>query len=288
MKIAIIGGDLRIVKLAKILAKENTIITYGLENVAELKTAKNIILANSLEEALKQANIIIGPLPFSKDEINIVAPFTNNNIPINTLMQNMQTKILIAGAISNKIKQLAEDNHIKIIDLMDQEELTVLNTIATAEGAIQVAMENTQKIIHGSNVLVLGFGRVGKAVAQKFAGLSANVTCAVRKPKDFAWVEVYGYNSININNLANNLSEYDIIINTPPTLILTKERLKYVKKGCLIIDLASKPGGVDVNAVEELKINFKWALALPGKVAPVTAAEHINIVLTKILEELSA
>ena len=162
---------------------------------------------------------------------------------------------------------------------MQNESLAILNTIATAEGTVEVAIRRTQKTIHGSKVLILGFGRVAKIVAQKFAGLSADVTCAARKQEAFAWIEAYGYKSININELGENLKEYDIIINTPPTLILNRERLKQLKQDCLVIDLASKPGGVDREAVKELGINFEWALALPGKVAPVTAAEHIKRVV---------
>lgn len=64
---------------------------------------------------------------------------------------------------------------------MKREELAVLNTIATAEGAIEIAIANTNKILHGSNVLVLGFGRIGKVLARKLAGLSTKVTCAARK-----------------------------------------------------------------------------------------------------------
>lgn len=284
--IAVIGGDLRIVKLANILAKEKNIITFGLDKAEEVQDNKNIIFSNSLNEALENAQIIIGPMPFSKNGEVVNAQFTNNEIQVSDLIEGVKDKVLIAGAISQEIRKMLQENNIKFFDLMDQEELTVLNTIATAEGAVQVAMEKTQKIIHGSKVLILGFGRVGKATAQKFAGLSAKVTCAARNPKDFAWAEVYGYDCININNLGENLKNYDIIINTPPTLILTKERLMHVKKDCLIIDLASKPGGVDTKAISELELDFEWALALPGKVAPITAAKHIKNTIENILNKL--
>ena len=43
-KIAIIGGDLRIVKLATMLAKEeNEIYVYGLEKSDDIKNVANII-----------------------------------------------------------------------------------------------------------------------------------------------------------------------------------------------------------------------------------------------------
>ena len=159
---------------------------------------------------------------------------------------------------------------------MEKEEVAILNAISTAEGAIEVAISNTEKVLHGSNILILGFGRIGKVLAKKLEGLSAKVTCAARKNEDFAWIRAYGYNTENINDLGENLSKYDLIINTVPYLIINKERLEYIKKDCLLIDLASNPGGIDFKEAEAMNIKCIWALALPGKVAPVTTAEILK------------
>ena len=169
---------------------------------------------------------------------------------------------------------------------MKREELAVLNTIATAEGTIQVAIENTNKIIHGSEILILGFGRIGKVLARKLAGLSAKVTCAARKDEDLAWIQAYGHKATNINSLGENLKLYDIIINTVAHIILNEERLKYIKKDCLLIDLASNPGGIDKKAVKDNKLKFVWALSLPGKVAPITTAEFIKDTIYNIIKEI--
>ena len=148
---------------------------------------------------------------------------------------------------------------------MEKEELAILNAISTAEGTIELAIFNTDKIIHGSKCLILGFGRIGKVLAKKLDGLNVKVTCAARKNEDFAWIEANGYNMTNINNIGQNLSEYDIIINTVPHLILDKEKLEYIRKDCLLIDLASKPGGIDFIEAENKGLKTIWALALPRK-----------------------
>ena len=284
--LAIVGGDLRLVNLAKILAEGKTVITFGQELAKGVEEGQQIIKkAESLKDAVSQAKTIIGPIPFTKDGENVHSEFSKNKIPVREFIRHLNGKTLIAGAIPDNICNLAKQNNVKVIDLMKNESLTVLNTIATAEGAIEVAMRRTERIIQGSNVLILGFGRVGKVAARKFAALDANVTCAARKPEDFAWIEVCGYKCTNINELGENLKEYDIIINTPPTLILNRERLQYVKNDCLIIDLASKPGGVDFEAAKELRLKFEWALALPGKVAPITAAEHIRKIILELEQE---
>ena len=281
---ALIGGDLRIIELAKILANEgNTVHTYGLEKEPILQKVKNVIRCNTMQQAIKGAELIIGPIPFSSNGVDINAPYSEEKISIKELLSNLQGKLLIAGSIKKEIYNLAKDNN--LIDIMEREELTILNVIATAEGAIEVAMSNTNRILHGSNVLILGFGRIGKILAKKMEGLSCKITCSARKNKDFAWIKAYGYNFINTNNLGEELSKFDIIINTIPHLILDRERLKYVNKDSLLIDLASKPGGIDEEYAKEIGLKTIWALALPGKVAPVTSAEFIKDTIENIIKE---
>ena len=284
---AIIGGDLRTIKLAKILAKEgNMVYTYGLEKAEELKENKNIIFCEKLIEAVKKVQVVIGPIPFSSDGININMPFSEGKLSVREFMHNLNAKILIAGTIAPNVYELANDEYIEIIDIIKREELAVLNTISTAEGTIEIIIENTNKILHGSNVLILGFGRIGKVLARKLAGLSAKVTCAARKDEDLAWIKAYGHMATNINSIGENLSEYDVIINTVPHLILTEEKIKYIKDECLLVDLASNPGGIDKKAAKNKNLKLIWALALPGKVAPVTTAEFIKDTVYNILKEI--
>lgn len=284
---SIIGGDLRIIKLAKMLAQDgNTIYTYGLEKAGELKENQNIVLCDKLSQSVKNSEVIIGPVPFSSNGKGINTPFSDEKISIRELMHVINAKILIAGSISPEVYDMANDEYIEIIDIMKREELAVLNTISTAEGTIEIAISNTSKILHGSKVLILGFGRIGKVLARKMSGLSAIVTCAARKDEDLAWIKAYGHKATNINSLGENLSEYDLIINTVPHLILNEERLQYVKEETLLIDLASNPGGIDKKVAKDNNLKLIWALALPGKVAPVTTAEFIKDTIYNILKEI--
>lgn len=285
---AVIGGDLRMIKLAQMLAKDgNTIYTYGLEKAEELKGKPNIIFTEKLSKAIPEnVEIVIGPIPFTSNGRTINAPFSDKEISVRELIHYLNAKILIAGSLTPEIYEMIDDEYIEMIDIMKREELAVLNTIATAEGAIEIAISNTNKIIHGSKVLILGFGRIGKVLARKLAGLSAKVTCAARKDEDLAWIRAYGHMETNINFLGKNLSEYDIIMNTVPHQILTEERIKYVKEDCLLIDLASNPGGIDKRSAKNRNLKLVWALALPGKVAPVTTGEFIKDTIYNILKEI--
>lgn len=286
--LAIIGGDLRLIKLAEMISHDGgKVYTYGLENAEELKDKDNIIQCDSLSSAIQNSDTIIGPIPFSSNGEDINTPFSNEKISIKELMHNANGRKLIAGAISPKVyeMQLDEDEECsEIIDIMNQEELAILNTISTAEGTIELMIANTNRVIHGSEVLILGFGRVSKTLADKLQGLSASVTCAARKQEQLAWIRTYGYKATNINNLKSELTNYDFIINTVPEMMIDKKKLTYVREDALLIDLASAPGGIDMEAAKKKGIKAIWALALPGKVAPITTAEIIKDSIYNVLK----
>lgn len=287
-KFLIIGGDLRNVKLATILANNyNNVSTYALEKSEEILENKHIISENNLSNAINKADIIIGPIPFSSNGKNLNTPFSEEKIEIEEISNKNKKKIFIAGSINDDITKKLEDNYMKVIDVMKREELAILNTIATAEGTITVAIENTDKILQGSKVLVLGFGRVAKIVATKFSKLSADVTCCARKISDLAWIKAYGYNSLNINDMIYDLKDFDIIINTVPQMIINEKELKHMKSSVLLIDLASRPGGIDGKKAINMGLKYVWALALPGKIAPISSAEFIKETIYNIVDEMS-
>ena len=116
------------------------VYTYGLEKAEELKENKNIIFCEKLIEAVKKVQVVIGPIPFSSDGININMPFSEGKLSVREFMHNLNAKILIAGTIAPNVYELANDEYIEIVDIMKREELAVLNTIATAEGAIEIAI----------------------------------------------------------------------------------------------------------------------------------------------------
>jgi dipicolinate synthase subunit A len=88
--------------------------------------------------------------------------------------------------------------------------------------------------------------------------------------------------------LESSLTQYDIVYNTIPSLILDSYRLNLVRRDCLIIDLASRPGGVDFQYCNDKNIKVVWALSLPGKTSPVSAGNYIGIAIENILQDLNA
>lgn len=279
MNIGIIGGDSRTVQLIKLLEKdENKIILYGLENCEQLKNYSHV---NSVEDVFSNSDTIITSIPLSKDGKLVNTVFTDRKILVQDIFEKSKNKKIITGNITDEIQKNIKNKN-EIIDILKKEELTVLNSIPTAEGAIQIAMEKSLKTIHNSKCLVLGFGRIGKILSKMLLGIGAKVYCEARKESDIAWIQAYGYNAIYLEKLNEKLNEFDFIFNTIPCLILDKNNLNLIKKDCLLIDLASKPGGIDFEEADRLHLQTVWALALPGKVAPETAAKYIYEIIKKL------
>lgn len=223
------------------------------------------------------ADYIIAPIPFSRDNVNITGEIINCDDFINSI----KGKILFTGAISNTIKEKL--NNIKYYDLMDLDEVAVMNAIPTAEGAIYEAIKNSNITLNNSNVLVMGYGRIGKILCEMLKGMNTMVYCEARAKKDIAFIEAMGYNSIYIDDLNSYLPKMDYIFNTIPVTLLNDTNLKYINKECTIIDLASAPGGIDFELAKEMGLNVVWALALPSKVAPKSAAKYLKDAIDEII-----
>lgn len=149
-------------------AKSNEIERKTQAKCKEL--ARETIFDNNLERDKQNKKIIIGPIPYSTDGKTLYAPFCNKKLDINLL----KDKKIIAGKIPEKVAD------IKSIDILKNEYFTIKNTVPTAEGAISKAIELTDINIDKANIMVLGFGRVGKTLCYKLKNLGANVYAEAR------------------------------------------------------------------------------------------------------------
>jgi len=139
--------------------------------------------------------------------------------------------------------------------------------------------------LQNSKALILGYGRIGKVLSKKLHGIGAKVHVAARKHHDLAWIETMGYIPIRMPEISTYLNTFDVIFNTVPHIILDSKELQGIRKDSLIIDLASKPGGVNFERAKEIGLKTIWALSLPGKVAPITTAKYMKDTIYNILND---
>ena len=280
----LLGGDQRQVRLAGLLAEDgHAVHTFALgpagEGVREEKTLAGAELADC----------VVLPLPAAGEDGRLNAPFSRRRPELAEVLDALRPgQVVCAGRASPELLELARERGLRLFDYFQREELAVANAVPTAEGAVQLAMEELPITLHGARVLVVGFGRVGKLTAHRFRALGARVSVAARKWADLAWAEAYGYAPEPLEGLDGGLCAYDLVVNTVPARVLDARRLEQLEPDCLVIDLASRPGGVDLEAAAALGVRVIWALSLPGKVAPVTAGKILRDTISHILCELGA
>lgn len=270
------GGDRRQVYLAGLLREDgHTLHTVGLGEKER-----------GLDD-LALAHCVILPLPVLGKNGRIHTPLSQEKIDLSQVLDHMRPgQVLCGGMVSPEVREAGERAGLQVFDYYAREECMVANAVPTAEGAVQVAMEQMPFTLHSARVLVLGFGRVGKLTAHRMRALGARVTVAAADYGDLAWAAAYNYESIRLEELACELGGFQLIVNTIPAQVLDARRLAWVDPAVFILDLASAPGGVDLIRGEELGLHILQAPGLPGRTAPVTAAAAIRDSIYHILWEL--
>lgn len=281
---AVIGGDARQWYLAECLAEKGySVITYAIEPLSKYKMSDT---ASCLEEAVLQSFTIIGPIPFTKDGNTIYSQSVESGLSIEKLEKIIgKGYLLAAGNIPAKFCKKLCVNGASYFDFMKEEEVAIFNSIATAEGTIAEALLKKPSNLHGSNCLVLGFGRCAKVLSQKLKNLCSNTTICARSSVAQAYAYTHGFDSIDFLTLPSVIGKYDYIFNTVPSLVISSRELECMDKDVLIIDIASAPGGVDYKVARELGINAYLCLGLPGKYSPKSSAEALVKALLSYIKE---
>lgn len=282
-----IGGDMRSIYAAQRLGKRYSCCAYGFDLPEQ--TADVHILSEPIV-----CDYAVLPLPASLDGENINCPYRSDSLaPIG--FDILKKTLKRGGTVFTSknfplLEKVCCEEGFSLVNYFEREELTVLNAVPTAEGALEIALRELPFTIHGSNVLITGFGRIGRVLAQDFGALGANVMVASRKYSDAAWTKVYGSEPISLNSgeFEQSLKKADLIINTAPANIFDRKRLMLIRRDTVMIDLASKISVEDLTLAEDVGVKVIWARSLPGKTAPVTAGEIIAETLENILAERSA
>lgn len=281
---AVIGGDLRQAKLAEMLAADgHFVLAFALEKSEMPSTVRQV---SDIRDAICPADCIILPLPVTGKSGYLNTPLSAEVCPLDEIFCLIgKEQLVCAGRVCDDSREAAEKYGLSLIDYFGREELAILNAVCTAEGAIAIAMDNTAITLCSAKILVMGFGRIGKVLSHRLHGLGADVYVSARSHSDRAWIKAYGCRPMNTLALAGKLKDFDIVINTIPAPVLDEDLLREVPKDCLLMDLASKPGGIDFSAAARLGHRAIWALSLPGEAAPVTSGEIIRDTIYNILHE---
>ncbi|RDW19530.1 dipicolinic acid synthetase subunit A [Oceanobacillus arenosus] len=283
--IAVIGGDARYLELIRQLQTlpDAIIMLVGYDKLEQGYIGLKQVDFHELE--LEKLDAIVLPITGTDSEGYVETIFSDQTIQLTKewFDQITRSTIVFTGISNAYLDEISANDAISLVPLLDRDDVAIYNSIPTAEGAIMMAIENTDYTIHSSRVIVTGFGRVGNTVANKFSALGAKVAVSARNIKDLARINEMGLTAFPLEKLHEYTSKCDLLINTIPAHVVDQKAIQQLPVSAVIIDLASKPGGTDFEYAKKRGIKAILARSLPSIVAPKTAGKILGDVVKQIM-----
>ncbi|SCW42303.1 dipicolinate synthase subunit A [Paenibacillus tianmuensis] len=286
IQVALIGGDARQLEvIQKCSELDASVVLFGFDNLQN--GSSGITKAELTPEALVALDAVILPAVGTDDQGNVDSLFSSKELRLTHehIAALPKHAIVFTGMAKPYLRELCSNEGIGLIELFDRDDVAIYNSIPTAEGAVMMAIQNTDITIHGSESMVLGFGRTGATLARTLQGMGAKVRVGVNKPEYYARAIEMGMNPFYTQELISHVSQVDLLFNTIPAMVVTAQVIANIPHRAIIIDLASKPGGTDFRYAEKRGVKAMLAPGLPGIVAPKTAGRIIADTLTRIIME---
>ena len=203
--------------------------------------------ASDLSGCLRGANVLILPMP------------AGGGVPLADILDAAEPGALICGGMLDPAEALLQARGISFYDYAKDEALL---------------LERLPGPLAGSRILLCGFGRIGKLLARKLKALGADVTVSARKAQALELARILGYRRVTAGSWADAPAQYDGIVNTVPAPIIGPAQLPCIRRDCVLLELASLPGGFCAEA--QALPGYCAARGLPGKYAPEAAAAIIR------------
>lgn len=282
--VVFLGGDARQLEVIKsFLQLDAKVSLIGYDN---LQTPFSGATQRELScEVLQQADLLILPIVGTDEKGQVTSVFTST--PLFLKEEHIQALpehcIVFVGMARTYLQNLCVTHDVTLIELLERDDVAIYNSIPTVEGALMIAIQNTDITIHDSVCIVLGFGRVGMSLARTLQAIGAKVRVGIRGSDYTARAFEMGLHPFDISQLSEQVKDADVVFNTIPAMIVTSSVMSRMSHNVLIIDLASKPGGVDYTYAEKRGIKAILAPSLPGIVAPKTAGRILANTITQIM-----
>lgn len=286
VKLGIIGGDRRELAVADIL------VARGAEVKAVCLPWPDDVswVTNRLEDVVEWANVVLTPVGGTDEFGQVSYTIVNGTQPPPRLTDAILRRIapgtvLCIGIARPFLRDAARRYGLRLNEFRERDDFAIRNAVPTAEGALQLAMEDSAVTIFGSDAVVVGYGRAGSALGDRLHLLGARVTVVARSSADRARAMSRAMTAVEFAELGAAAQRADLLFNTVPALVVTEPVLAGTQPEVTIVDLASAPGGVDFVAAKQLGRSARLAPGLPGIVAPKSAGRIVADIIETILVE---
>lgn len=283
MKFALVGGDIRTARLCRLLSEDgHKVMSFAIE---KLPLPSGVVKAGCLQSCVYGADCVVLPCPAESGGL-LNAPFSDNVLRVQEIISALWPyQLLCGGKFSDESAALIRRAGLCAEDMLCRSDFVAGNAAITAEGAVGLLLEKSERTAEGANVLICGWGRIGKLLAAKLRALGAFVTVAARRGEDRAMAEAFGCKALDFPQLEQEAGSFDWVVNTVPARVISDAALCMMADEAILVELASAPGGFDAKLAENIGLKAYKAAGLPGKSAPLSAAALMKETIYKILGE---
>lgn len=236
----------------------------------------NVSFYRSGKTRFSENDIVILPIPVTRDRIHINTAVNDEPICLEEILPKFAfAKLVIGGVFKNEY----------VTDIVRRDDFAYYNAVPTAEGAISIAINNTDFTLWNANILVCGYGRVGKILVSRLKAFVPKLYVSARNNTDFSLLDCDGVKKIHTSRIADYIERFDIVFNTVEAEVFNQDVLSKARKDTLFIELATANAGFCKKAVFENSIRFIEAPSLPGKTAYITAGKILSQTVLNVLHE---
>lgn len=212
-RIAFWGGDLRLIHTANAFSAQGAdCVAWGLDGCSD-----SLPCLSSPADAAENAALIILGIPVSRDSNTLNAPLASSRLKLSELVELVAPDQKIAmGMAPLRFRQALEEKGCICYDYFEDERFAIANALATAEGALAVALRHSPDTLFGSSCAIMGFGRIAKQLARLLKAIGAHVTVFARKESDLAYAVTLGCEALPFSALDRAVEGFDLLFNTLP------------------------------------------------------------------------
>ncbi len=285
MEVLVLGGDLRYIEVIENLSSKHNVTLVGYKNTFINDSVSNIDISDVV---IGQYDVIILPINGVMEKNLINCRFNNKPIklPRDFFVGSKENVLIFSGIPTPCLSDMLSIAERDCTYVMKDPSVIKENAVPTVEGIIADVINNTDKTLADSHVLVFGYGNIGSLLVKYLSFFNSNITVSVVKESDKALLNSLGiksFYSFNQIDLIREIGETDIIINTVPMNVICDKFIRYINPDAYVLDVASHPHGIDQDVLAEYFIKSKLYLGIPDKIAPKTSGNILSKKISSVM-----
>lgn len=257
--ILIIGGDRRQIELGAMLGKKGH--NAGLCGFDKLGFA---------DAEMAAPDYVFLPVPYRMPDGYIKAPFAQRPYALEAIVAKYPNSAYVLGGGDSVLE--AALSGARCLDLLADEAFLVRNALLTAQAAVCAFVKESAAALCDLSCVVVGYGRIGKFLCRLLMAHGAKVKATARRESDLELIRIEGCEAFHTRDAARAVCCAEAIWNTVPVHVLGPEALSALRRDAKVVELASPPYGMDIEAAKKMGVDVRLEQGLPGRYFPVSAA----------------